>query len=312
MANTITRELKTGAGNTDNLTLKPGGAATLTSENLGNFKIEVSPTNFGQFPVGGAGIFYDDGDVSTKSGVLKFGVNVFNMTDVSKTSTGQSARLMLLSTGSVELYGQDTSGPGKSSIQIDGVNGCRFNASGLAAAQIVKSGGAQITTILETPNTAVAGETHILTFNDLTTNYIGIRSPDAASNYTLTLPSTSGAYNQTLVTDGTGIMEWKSTTLDIFPIASGIATGVSANEHRIVDVSGSTSIFTVGAGGVAGQRFRITAAIGDASVNNITVDFVTNSILFYGVAANDILNTNKVSRTYIFVGGTVGWVYENS
>jgi len=75
------------------------------------------------------------------------------------------------------------------------------------------------------------------------TNYVGIKAPALAADYTLTLPTTDGDANQVLSTDGSGVLSW--TDVAILPSASeayNINAGAAPN-YPAVDVKGQYIAF---------------------------------------------------------------------
>ena len=57
-------------------------------------------------------------------------------------------------------------------------------------------------------NATKAGEIRILEDSDAGSNYAAIKVPNLSANYTLTLPVDDGTANQTLATDGSGVLSW--------------------------------------------------------------------------------------------------------
>ena len=60
-----------------------------------------------------------------------------------------------------------------------------------------------------------------LRLSDADTNYVALKAPAGlSSNYTLTLPTDDGGTNQTLVTNGSGVLSWSTTSITITESAS--------------------------------------------------------------------------------------------
>jgi len=67
-----------------------------------------------------------------------------------------------------------------------------------------------------------AGELRIYEDSDDGTNYVGLKSPNVSTAYTLTLPTATGGANQVIETNGSGVLSWAD---NADPTALAIALG---------------------------------------------------------------------------------------
>ena len=67
-----------------------------------------------------------------------------------------------------------------------------------------------------------AGEVRLYEDSDDGSNYVGFKSPNVGTSYTLTLPTATGSANQVLQTNGSSVLSWADVT---DPTALAIALG---------------------------------------------------------------------------------------
>ncbi len=147
------------------------------------------------------------------------------------------------------------------------------------------------------------------------TNTITIRSPTLASDYSLTLPTTSGTSGYVLSTDGTGVLSW---------VQGGTGTGyvisVSGTSDRIdvsgtstdpiVDISasytGQTSITTLGT--IASGTWNgsvITGQYGGTGIANTDKTITLGGNLTTSGEFNTTLNVTALTNVTLPVSGTL-------
>jgi hypothetical protein len=92
-------------------------------------------------------------------------------------------------------------------------------------------------------------------------NYVAITSPSLSSNYTLTLPTTTGTSGQILTTDGSGVLSWST------PPGSGNTVAAGSG----IQVSFTGSLATISNSGVtnltAGTGIVLTGSTGNVTIS---------------------------------------------
>uniref|UniRef100_A0A6C0M0H8 Uncharacterized protein n=1 Tax=viral metagenome TaxID=1070528 RepID=A0A6C0M0H8_9ZZZZ len=88
----------------------------------------------------------------------------------------------------------------------------------------------------------------VATINLVNTNTVTLQANAATANYTLTLPTSSGAINQALTTDGTGVLSWAGVMVD----------PLTTNEDLIVRRLGTTTRMGVGSNGTRLGVFNVS------------------------------------------------------
>lgn len=125
-----------------------------------------------------------------------------------------------------------------------------------------------------------------VSFSDLDSNKISLKCPDnITSNYTMTLPTTSGTTGQVLTTDGTGTLSWSSGGAGG---ASGLDTYVQFNDALAM---GSDSSFTY-----------------DKTVSELSAP-TTVSNNFKSKISTDALGYNELSNKQALTQDTSGVFY---
>ncbi|RME21631.1 MAG: hypothetical protein D6800_11875 [Candidatus Zixiibacteriota bacterium] len=89
---------------------------------------------------------------------------------------------------------------------------------------------------------------------------------------------------------------------------SGAAAALS-NSVVPVNVSGSAASVAPPPSPNPGDWFEVVDSRGNASVNNITVDFVTAGIPLNGASDNFVIDVDGGSAEFVYIDATVGWAY---
>jgi hypothetical protein len=108
-------------------------------------------------------------------------------------------------------------------------------------------------------NAAITGQLRI--YETDRSNYVAITSPSLSSNYTLTLPTTTGSNGQILTTNGSGVLSWST--------PSGSGNTVAAGSG--IQVSFTGSLATISNSGVtnltAGTGIVLTGSTGNVTIS---------------------------------------------
>ena len=80
---------------------------------------------------------------------------------------------------------------------------------------------------------------------------------------------------------------------------------LAADDMVICDTTSNIITVTLTSNPAVGERHEVHDIGGHAGTNNITVARNGNNI--NGVASNSVISTNYTVRTFVFLGGTVGW-----
>jgi hypothetical protein len=143
-------------------------------------------------------------------------------------------------------------------------------------------------------------------------NYVALHAPATiASNYTLTLPSTTGTANQVIQTDGSG-------NLSFATVSGGAAWqavkngnfNVTVKEGYFVDTTSTAITATLPASPVIGDFVSFIDYAGTFDTNNLTI--ARNGKNIQGVAEDLIVATERAGLTLVFVDNTQGWLLQNN
>ena len=97
-----------------------------------------------------------------------------------------------------------------------------------------------------------------------------------------------------------------SSGLTVTVVGSSVTLGVAGIQYACRTVSGSFQIRMPGSP-TAGDQIAFSDVSENASVNNITVDFTTNSQKYNSQAANIVFNTDNFYAKFEYVNTTNGW-----
>lgn len=138
-----------------------------------------------------------------------------------------------------------------------------------------------------------------VSFSDLDSNTISLKCPDnITSNYTLTLPTTSGTTGQVLTTDGTGTLSWSSGGAGG---ASGLDTYVQFNDGGAM---GSDSSFV--------YKKSATELSAPITVSNNFKSKISTDTLGYNELANKQALTQYTTGEFYNTGHAVAITNRNS
>lgn len=119
------------------------------------------------------------------------------------------------------------------------------------------------------PSGSVSGAANSIRFYESTpngTNYVGFKAPESiATNIIWTLPSGDGAFNQTILTNSSGVLSWGSSVLTTTNQSiAGVKTFTDALDLEIQTIAYSASMSVDSS---ASNKFAITLA-GNGLINN--------------------------------------------
>lgn len=143
-------------------------------------------------------------------------------------------------------------------------------------------------------------------------NYVALQAPATiASNYTLTLPSTTGTANQVITTDGSGNLSFATVSGGAAWQAVKTADfNVTAKEGYFVDTTSTTITATLPGSPTIGDFISFIDYAGTFDTNNFTVDRNGNPI--QGSATDLTVATDRAGFTLVFVDATQGWLLQNN
>jgi hypothetical protein len=142
-------------------------------------------------------------------------------------------------------------------------------------------------------------------------NYVALHAPTTiTSNYTLTLPATTGSANQVIQTDGSG-------NLSFATVSGGAAWqavktsnfNVTVKEGYFVDTTSTTITATLPASPVIGDFVSFVDYAGTFDTNNFTV--ARNGKPIQGDASDLTVSIERAGFTLVFVDNTQGWLLQN-
>ena len=143
-------------------------------------------------------------------------------------------------------------------------------------------------------------------------NYVALQAPATiASNYTLTLPSTTGTANQVITTDGSGNLSFA--TVSGGAAWQAVKTGnfnVTAKEGYFVDTTSTTITATLPSSPTIGDFVSFIDYAGTFDTNNLTV--ARNGKPIQGSATDLTVATERAGFTLVFVDNTQGWLLQNN
>ena len=144
-------------------------------------------------------------------------------------------------------------------------------------------------------------------------NYVALHAPTTiTSNYTLTLPATTGTANQVLQTDGSGNLSfatvsggaaWQAVT------SSATFTAVSKQGY-FINTSSNAITATLPASPTLGDFISFVDYAGTFDTNNLTVARNGNPI--QGSATDLTVATERAGFTLVYVDATQGWLLQNN
>tara|TARA_B110000977_G_scaffold197054_1_gene278722 strand:+ start:45 stop:914 length:870 start_codon:yes stop_codon:yes gene_type:complete len=131
------------------------------------------------------------------------------------------------------------------------------------------------TGVVESKSAVLIANEKELRLGDSGSNYAGIKSPaTVASSYSLTLPDTDGSADQTLVTDGSGVLSWSAISVSV---ANRTSADNSTYYLAMIDAASATSGVEDTLSFSDSSRLEFVPNPGKLTVNQIAVQATTAS-----------------------------------
>jgi hypothetical protein len=143
-------------------------------------------------------------------------------------------------------------------------------------------------------------------------NYVALQAPTTiASNYTLTLPATTGTANQVIQTDGSGNLSFATVSGGAaWQAVKTSSFNVTAKEGYFVDTTSTTITATLPSSPTIGDFVSFIDYAGTFDTNNFTV--ARNGKPIQGSATDLTVATERAGFTLVFVDNTQGWLLQNN
>jgi len=143
-------------------------------------------------------------------------------------------------------------------------------------------------------------------------NYVALHAPTTiTSNYTLTLPATTGTANQVLQTDGSGNLSFATVSGGAaWQAVKTSSFNVTAKEGYFVDTTSTTITATLPSSPTIGDFVSFIDYAGTFDTNNFTVARNGNKI--QGDASDLTVATERAGFTLVYVDATQGWLLQNN
>ena len=263
-------------GNFNQLNFVGGGVSVFGDVNSGIATIQISgsvgasgttpgePYNSLQWNDndGFAGVpiaFYDDFNNTVRFGSLTENSSSIIVNSFGRIGIGSAipnSKLEIVSTNATSLYIKSTSGT--EILRVDNTDNDSTPFIIDANGNVGINTGNTLAVLDVVGNAAISGQLRI--YETDRSNYVAITSPSLSSNYTLTLPTTTGSNGQILTTNGSGVLSWST--------PSGSGNTVAAGSG--IQVSFTGSLATISNSGVT----NLTAGTGislSGSTGNVTI-----------------------------------------
>jgi hypothetical protein len=144
-------------------------------------------------------------------------------------------------------------------------------------------------------------------------NYVALHAPTTiTSNYTLTLPATTGSANQVIQTDGSGNLSFATVSGGAAwqaVVTSTTLTTVSKQGY-FINTSSNAITATLPASPTLGDFISFVDYAGTFDTNNFTVARNGNPI--QGSATDLTVATERAGFTLVYVDSTQGWLLQNN
>jgi hypothetical protein len=144
-------------------------------------------------------------------------------------------------------------------------------------------------------------------------NYVALHAPTTiTSNYTLTLPATTGSANQVIQTDGSGNLSFATVSGGAAwqaVVTSTTLTAVSKQGY-FINTSSNAITATLPTSPTLGDFISFIDYAGTFDTNNLTV--ARNGHKIQGDASDLTVATERAGFTLVYVDATQGWLLQNN
>ncbi len=131
---------------------------------------------------------------------------------------------------------------------------------------------------------------------------------DTAGSY----DNTSSSLTATSVQGAIDEVETRVDTLEAdttdFTIETTPPTTLLKGTLNLVDVSSSSATFNPPTGAVEKDRFAVSDSTGNATTNNIVIDFITAGYNLHSSSQNYILDADNAYAEFIYINPAIGWI----
>jgi hypothetical protein len=142
-------------------------------------------------------------------------------------------------------------------------------------------------------------------------NYVALQAPTTiASNYTLTLPATTGTANQVIQTDGSGNLSFATVSGGAaWQAVKTSSFNVTAKEGYFVDTTSTAITATLPSSPTIGDFVSFIDYAGTFDTNNLTV--ARNGKNIQGAAEDLTVAVERAGFTLVYADTTQGWLLQN-
>ena len=145
-------------------------------------------------------------------------------------------------------------------------------------------------------------------------SYIGQKAANSTANYTLTWPAATGAVDEVLSTNGSGILSWVAMAggTSWAAVVTGATKTAVAGEGYFIDTTLNACNLTL-PGGVLGDEVSVVDYAGTFDTNNLTVTPDTGEKIQGNTAdATLTVATERAGFTLAYSGSAQGWLLKNN
>jgi hypothetical protein len=162
----------------------------------------------------------------------------------------------------------------------------------------------------------IASEKEIRLGDNTGGEYVGIKAPTAISPsaYTLTMPAATGAVDEVLSTNGSGVLSWVAMAggTSWAAVVTGATKTAVAGEGYFIDTTLNACNLTL-PGGTLGDEVSVVDYAGTFDTNNLTVTPDTGEKIQGNTAdATLTVATERAGFTLAYSGSAQGWLLKNN
>ena len=143
-------------------------------------------------------------------------------------------------------------------------------------------------------------------------NYVALHAPATiASNYTLTLPATTGSANQVITTDGSGNLSFATVSGGAqWQAVQSTSFTATAKYGYFVNTTSAAITATLPASPTIGDFISFVDYAATFDTNNLTI--ARNGKNIQGLAEDLTVNQERAALTLVFTDNTQGWLLETN
>ena len=143
-------------------------------------------------------------------------------------------------------------------------------------------------------------------------NYVALHAPTTiTSNYTLTLPATTGSANQVITTDGSGNLSFATVSGGAqWQAVQSTSFTATAKYGYFVNTTSAAITATLPASPTIGDFISFVDYAATFDTNNLTI--ARNGKNIQGLAEDLTVNQERAALTLVFTDNTQGWLLETN